>query len=234
MISVEESLGGDKNRPKSEAEKGTAYLQPYIDITDNAKIKKLYGDIPAIRFQFWPDNLQDSKPSEWNERQIPGLSHPLYNWTSGGARTLTFNAIFARDNDPAEVDDDALVGGSRDKLEMYDIESAIAWLRSFQLPSYTDEGDPLPPPKLLMVFQGMRLGLDGSRGILCILTNCDVGTQAWFPSGALRYTEANLTFNETIQRDLKVLTKSRKTLIDQTRFHKKLPSPVALAFKQIE
>lgn len=218
MESTIEAVGGGKNRPKSEVEKGIAYLQPYIDVTENSKIRKLYGKVPAIRFQYWPENLSDDKSSEWQERQIPGLSHPLYHWVSGGARNLTFTAIFARDNDPDEVDDP-----TSDKLALYDIEAAIAWLRSFQLPSYTDEGDPLPPPKLLLVFQGQRLGLDGSRGLLCLLTGCSIQTQAWFPGGKLRYVEASLTFVETIQRDLKVLTKSRRTLIEQSKFDKKLP-----------
>lgn len=131
---------------------------------------------------------------------------------------MSFTAIFARDNDPDEMDDP-----TSDKLALYDIEAAIAWLRSFQLPSYTDEGDPLPPPKLLLVFQGMKLGLDGSRGLLCLLTGCSIQAQAWFPGGKLRYVEASLTFVEVIQRDLKVLTKSRKTLIEQSKFDKKLP-----------
>lgn len=218
MESFTETLGGHKNKPKSEAGKGIAYLQPYIDATDNSKIKSLYGKVPAIRFQYWPEQLQDDKSSEWQERQIPGLSHPLYNWVSGGARTLSFTAIFARDNDPDEVDDP-----TADKVAMYDIEAAVAWLRSFQLPTYTDEGDPLPPPKLLLVFQGMRLGLDGSRGILCLLTGCPITYQTWFPGGKLRYVEASLTLVEVIQRDLKVLTKSRKYLIEQSRFDKKLP-----------
>ena len=49
----------------------------------------------AIKFQYWPETLQDTRQSEWNPRNIPGGSHPIYQWTHGGERTLTFTSVFA-------------------------------------------------------------------------------------------------------------------------------------------
>lgn len=224
--SITEALGQTALKPKQESEKSIAYLKPYIDVTDNAKIRDLYGDIPAIIFQFWPESLSDAKDSAWEERRIPGLSHPLYHWASGGARTLTFTAAMARDNDPdelADADPSSILAGTQDKIHNYDIEAAIAWLRSFQLPTYTDDYEPLPPPKLFLVFRGMKLGLDGQAGVLCYMAGCDVTHQAWFPGGKLRYVEVALSFIELIQKDRRIITVSRKTLLERSEFDKKLP-----------
>jgi len=218
--------------PKHESEKSVAYLEPYIDVTDNADVRRLYGEIPAIQFQYWPESLSDSKDSAWEERRIPGLSHPLYHWSSGGARTLSFTAMMARDNDPDEMEDigvvEALIGGRGDKHLNYDLEAAVAWLRSFQLPTYTEDGDftPLPPPKLFLVFHGMRLGLNGQMGVLCYMASCEITSQAWFPGGKLRYIEANLSFIELMQRDQLITTVSRKALTLQTRYDERLPIAV--------
>ena len=214
-------------QPKDEAEKGVAYLEPFIDVGDNSDLRRLYGDVGAIRFQFWPDSVTDGKDSPWESRSIPGLSHPLYTWVTGGDRTISFTAEFARDNDPAEIGAEtveAIIGGGADKLENYDIEAALAWLHSFQLPTYTDDLEPLPPPKLLLVFSGARLGLDGSStGILCHLATCDITYQAFFPSGYMRHVQCSLTFIEHIQRNLKVTPFNRRTMLKQTQFNKKLP-----------
>ncbi len=228
METATEALGQGKFKPKSESEKGVVTLEPYIDVTERGDIKKLYGSIPQIQFQYWPESLSDSKDSAWEERRIPGLSHPLYHWAQGGARSLSFTAIFARDNDPAEIDEGSfstLVGGGADHHLNYDIEAAIAWLRSFQLPTYTDDLEPLPPPKLILVFQGMTLGLDGDVGALCHLASCEVTSQNWFPSGYLRYVECAVSFMEMIQKDMRILTKSRRALVKASQFNKKLPSP---------
>jgi hypothetical protein len=219
---INEALGQTALKPKQESEKQIAYLKPYIDATEVNEIRELYGDVPSIRFQYWPESLSDQKDSTWEERKIPGLSHPLYHWSSGGGRTLTFTAAMARDNDPDEIAASSVLTPT-DKVHNYDIEAAIAWLRSFQLPTYTDEGVPLPPPKLFLYLQGMRLGLDNQMGVLCYLSGCDITVQNWFPGGKIRYVEVALSFIELIQKDRRILTRSRKVLLDQTEFDKKLP-----------
>lgn len=229
METVTGSVGSaGRLEPKSPSEKGVVTLEPYIDITDDQQIRTIYGKVPPLSFQYWPESLSDTKDSAWEERRIPGLSHPLYHWAQGGPRTLSFTAVFVRDNDPLEIDEgsiDTLVGGGADKHLNYDIEAAIDWLHSFQLPSYTDDLEPLSPPKLLMVFQGMRLGLDGDVGVMCHLASMDITRQSWFPSGYQRYTEVALSFVEMIQKDLRIFTKSRAVLLQRTQFQKKLPSP---------
>lgn len=51
----------------------------------------LYGD-PSLRqeFMFNPTEIKDDKSAEWGKTQVPGLSHPLYTFGSGGARQIGF------------------------------------------------------------------------------------------------------------------------------------------------
>lgn len=44
-----------------------------------------------------PASIEDSKSSNWNEQSIPGQSHPIYQWVSGGARTISFEALVTKD-----------------------------------------------------------------------------------------------------------------------------------------
>jgi len=56
----------------------------------------------AIAFQYWPETIQDSRGSEWAPKNIPGGSHPIYQWTHGGERRLSFTAMFTTDTAPEE------------------------------------------------------------------------------------------------------------------------------------
>jgi hypothetical protein len=101
-------------------------------------------------FQYFPSTIEDSKASNYQAKIIPGLSHPLYQWTSGGARTISFEAVFTRDRTYTDSESQAIdfgvvsatekavgfsIGKSSDDRNV-DIPSAIAWLRSFMLPQY--------------------------------------------------------------------------------------------------
>lgn len=56
----------------------------------------------AIALQYWPETLSDSRGSEWNPRPIAGGSHPIYQWSSGGERRLSFTAMFTTDTKPQD------------------------------------------------------------------------------------------------------------------------------------
>jgi len=128
------------------------------------------GDEPMVgsqrSFQYFPASVADSQHTNYQTKVIPGLSHPLYQWTSGAARTVSFEAIFSRDRTYTESEQQAVdltSGGSRDALvgsylnavrisfgasgvasnadpRNVDIPSAVAWLRSFLLPEYSTDG----------------------------------------------------------------------------------------------
>lgn len=138
-----------------------AYLIP-LDIFNGDK-----PDIGGQRtFQYFPATLSDSQPTNYQTKVIPGLSHPLYQWTSGSARTISFEAIFTRDRTYTSEEQNAISSGvgkrslsagfgnvtsqvssgaalgiaSNSDPRNVDIPSAVAWLRSFLLPEYSTDG----------------------------------------------------------------------------------------------
>jgi len=141
-----------------------AYLIP-LDIHN--------ADVPLTdaqrSFQYFPASISDTQATNYQTKVIPGLSHPLYQWTSGGARIISFEAIFSRDRTYTNEERDAIANanGSRSISNMgaglngvqqalgsmvlgimsnsdprnVDIPSAVAWLRSHLLPEYSVDGD---------------------------------------------------------------------------------------------
>jgi hypothetical protein len=167
--------------------------------------------------QYFPETISDTKGNGWQPKDIPGLSHPLYQWVSGGPRDISFTAIFSRDNELA-TNPDATIGlGTLDiaanvtanDLRNVDIPGAVAWLRQFMMPTYTVNGAKaersLPPKRLVLVLPGVRMNHTnpafGANEVPCIMTQCDVVYQAFFPSGTPRLTAVTLAFAETIQLD---------------------------------
>jgi hypothetical protein len=184
------------------------------------KIPKPTETDPGIMFQYWPESLNDSRPSEWNPRSIPGGSHPIYQWTHGGERRLSFTAVFTRDHQPpgparggalgvldniTDFGENAaeiigLGGPGVGDMRNVPIESAVSWLRYFTYPYYK-KGDlrVFEPPKGLLILPGSKLGHQGTDDVLTVMTGCDVTYEAWFPTGEPRIVEVALEFAEVVQ-----------------------------------
>lgn len=81
-----------------------AYLQPLDMAPDERPPWNLSGGQggDAIAFQYWPETIQDTRGSEWSAKTIPGGSHPIYQWTHGTERQITFTAMFTTDTAPEE------------------------------------------------------------------------------------------------------------------------------------
>lgn len=165
-----------------------AYLTP-LDIHNNdADLSK--GDDDTRVFQYFPDTISDSRGVNYSAKTIPGLSHPLYQWISGGPREISFSAFFTRDR---ALSDDELsvtkgyagglnqygvvaagitsgttgigkITGSNDPRNV-DIPSAISWLRSFMDPEYSVDGTGARPATPGRPFppRKLRLGLPNMR-----------------------------------------------------------------------
>jgi hypothetical protein len=80
-----------------------AYLFPEIPFTpggkssepvpnSNLSTSSILQDV--FVFQFWPQQVTDRYRVNYATKQIPGASHPLYQWTGGGGRTISFDATF--------------------------------------------------------------------------------------------------------------------------------------------
>lgn len=202
------------------------------------------------RFQYFPDSIADTKAVNYQTKEVPGGSLPLYQYINSGERQITFTAMLTTDVDHLAniqlTDFDAEVrGGSfgdqlgqqpdvvsrrllterailaaQERLRAAGaqarnpyIPAALAWLRRFTLPRYGNDsevGVPLtkPPRKLFLHFTGTNIEVNGGMGahsipgggILCIMTQCDINYESFFPSGNPRIATVSLGFAEVPQR----------------------------------
>ena len=158
-----------------------AYIIP-LDIYNNDTA--LVGE--KRYFQYFPESITDAKQTNYDNKNITSLSHPIYQWISGGERIVSFTAIFTRDEAPTKAETSYLanaraaaattntivgefadvgdVGKKFSDPRNVDIPSAVAWLRSFQYPWYASNYNgvgprqhPKPPRKLLLGVPGVRL-----------------------------------------------------------------------------
>jgi len=52
-----------------------------------------------IKFQYFPESVADTKAVNYQPKEVPGGSLPLYQWTGSGERTISFTAYFTSDVD---------------------------------------------------------------------------------------------------------------------------------------
>jgi hypothetical protein len=194
-------------------QKASAYLVPFKDDGD------LDND-NALRFQYFPDTVQDTKAVNWSPREVPGGSLPIYQWISSGERLLSFTAVFTCDMDLLSVQaEDNLPDRLKNAGHLdrnVDIRAAVAWLRYYMFPEYGIKGaigvpTAIAPRRLMLVFphSGMSVaggipndyfkeGLLGGE-VMCIMTQCDVTYEAFFPSGLPRIATVSLAFAQIAQ-----------------------------------
>lgn len=133
----------------------------------------------GMAFQYFPESISDTKQVNYQTKEIPGASLPLYQWISSGERVISFTASFSSDLDLTQdstVFSKFLANGL--VRRNIDARSAVAWLRRFQLPRYgaaSQLGTPLTnaPHKLMLYIQNSGLGLSG--GVAGIADDAVVG-----------------------------------------------------------
>jgi hypothetical protein len=172
-------------------------------------------------FQYFPEQINDSKSVNYATKRIPGGSHPLYQFINGDDRQISFDAIFTSDEDPTPQSVlDALAGGvdlnlanmitkkiseeKGQKKHTAPVDSGVIWLRSFMYPRYDDSNTVLPPPTAVLFLPNS--GIHGAvnniltlDSINVIMTQCDVTYESFYRGGAQRISVVRLSFYETIQ-----------------------------------
>lgn len=111
------------------------------------------------RLQYWPESVNwDSGETGWSQKNFPGLSHGLVNWTHGGNPTVSFDITITSDIDPAYEDAMEDVPGAIDltKRRNVDVEAAVTYFNAFQLPRYKSvfndtSGRPVQPPPVIQL-----------------------------------------------------------------------------------
>jgi len=221
-----------------------AYMQP-LDMApgENPPWNSGGGEAGnAIAFQYWPETIQDSRASEWSPKKIAGGSHPIYQWSSGGERRLSFTAMFSTDtapeesvlgpdqgvlsldfggtsrsagmDDPYEIQSNNPLSGIEKGSRDLDLRAVVSWLRWYTYPYYTDGNDwkAYEPPKSLLVMPNMGLGYAGYDHVTTVMTQCDVTYEACFESGFPRLIEVALEFAEVVQQGSRVQFHNRRQM----------------------
>ena len=179
-----------------------AYITPLNEDTG----KEQDGEVFA--FQYFPESINDNKGVNYSDHDIPGGSHPLKQWVSGGARTISFEAIFTQELRPQTTTGVSIsistITTSHDSKYSVDVRGAIARLRSLIYPTYKG-GFARPPERILLTVPGLGLGHGFTGGslqdsMMCIVTEVGVEYQHLFPDGTPRYVTVSLEFEEIVQR----------------------------------
>jgi hypothetical protein len=93
-------------------------------------------------FQYFPEKITDSRSAEYASKIVPGGSHPIYTFISGGERSISFEAIFTNDNNP--------VSTAKEQPYSVNIPQALRWLRTATYP--TIKGGISKAPPLVVVY----------------------------------------------------------------------------------
>jgi hypothetical protein len=167
----------------------------------------------ALFFQYWPQSLSDEYAVDYVEHNIPGGSHPLYQWSGGRGRTIAFEAVFTSElNTLRTAGSSSLAGAAATAAAAsisllpsapytVDVSAALAKIRSWMMPKYSPGGrlgETEPPKILTLVFPNTKLA--GSTDLIqVILRSAPITIESWFPNGQVRVATVQLTFNEVVQ-----------------------------------
>lgn len=164
------------------------------------KIKRLKpkgGGPDSMILQYFPESMQDTYETNWDNKKIAGGSHPIYSWDAGGDRVISFSVVFYRESlkdVPKEID-------MKPSPYNFDINAAVGWLRERRKPYYAD-GIVYPPECLRLIMPSkMNLynhGLGGSF-MDCIMTECSITYNKFFNDGTPKYVTVSLAFTEVVQ-----------------------------------
>lgn len=200
-----------------------------LDKKTDAPAKGYKDNASYIAFQYFPESISDGKAINYQQKDIPGGSLPLYQWISSGERLVSFTAVFTCDVDymvslqsPDPSADlaagqnfsmEALQGRLKSSGQIQrnpDIRGAVAWLRRYMFPTYNgDDAANITqaPNKLRLYLPNSGLGVLGGsdmkgssiNSIYCVMTQCEVTWESYFQSGLPRIATVSLAFAQIPQ-----------------------------------
>ena len=91
-----------------------------------------------LEFQYNPDDIADDKSTDYAAVQIPGMSHPRYQYVSGKPRKIAFKVKLFK-------------GPVRDKVH---------WLRSLLYPEHAGTMLKNAPHRVLLIFGDLYPGVE--------------------------------------------------------------------------
>jgi len=163
-------------------------------------------------FQYFPETISDTKAPEWIRKNVPGGSHPILTFISGGERVLSFAAVFTNTTNPEplgavqaaltgnfEFGLDDIFGGAPKKHDS-SIPSAIVYLRKFTYPDYANFVSQPPPFAVVYLPNSGITSREGyPDSIVGAMVQCDIIYEKFYRNGEPRITVIQLSFVETCQ-----------------------------------
>lgn len=132
-------------------------------------------------FQFNPEALDDTKETDYATIDVPGMSHPKVQFTSGGARSVAFTLRLYKTDQSEQV------------------EGQIRWLQSLQYPEYDEDGYLVAGPhRVLFVFGTMFTG----NSKFVVKNVKPHYTNMFTPELAVRYAEVSVELLECIEESV--------------------------------
>ena len=205
-------IGGDPN-PVTAAIGiyNEGYFGSYLkNIQEDSK----YINGKEVSFQYFPERITDSRSAVYAQKQIPGGSHPLYTFISGGERVISFDAIFCNDSSDKAPSGgilsavaSSLFGGGNDRIpnndrkDVVDISAALNFLSAFTYPFY-DSNDLAFPPPIAVVYlpnSGLYSSDKFKNSFTGILSSRKIVYESFHRDGTPRIVAVTLEFREVIQ-----------------------------------
>ncbi|MBF0554541.1 MAG: hypothetical protein HQK96_08315 [Nitrospirae bacterium] len=148
-------------------------------------------------FPFFPESLSDSKSVNWSNIELPGASHPIYQYVNSGERNITFTAKLLRETRPG------LTTLYTSPFNI-DINDAATFLRSCLYPKSSNNNSGgatiiSAPPICKIKIGGSNF--DNKSGLItCIMTQCDIEVTKWWDddNATPKVAEVSLAFAEII------------------------------------
>lgn len=167
---------------------------------------------PFQAFQYFPETISDSKSPEWARKNVPGGSHPIVTFINGGERVISFPAVFTADKNPEPLGlfQAALTGSfefglsdlfDKTRKDTVDIPAAIAFLRKFTCPDYSQFVASPPPFAIVYLPNSGIIGRVNHAldSIVGAMIQCDVTYEKFHRNGMPRIVVVQLAFLEVVQ-----------------------------------
>ena len=149
-------------------------------------------------------------------KEIPGGSHPIYTFVSGGERVISFDAIFVNDSSGGSAGTgllgaalNSIFGGggsddgisNNDRKDVVDVAAALNFLSSLTYPLYDNQNLAKPPPVAVIYLpQSKIVSADGIvDSFVGILTSRTITYEKFHRDGTPRIAVVNLEFREFLQ-----------------------------------
>jgi hypothetical protein len=149
-----------------------------------------YQSGARLEFMFNPSQISDKKAINFGRTQVPHVSHPVYQFGSGGERAIAFQLYL--DGDRGSL---ALRGGSQDISPQVRLFRALMYPAALETAQTGGDTSPYwvarPPEKVIFNYGTMW------QGILCVVTQADITGTFFSPSGELVRCTLDIGLEET-------------------------------------